>query len=82
MSKKITLISDTHSNHEYINLDAGDILVVAGDYSRRNTEKELIDFISWLKQQPVQNIILTSGNHDKYFYRYPERFQKLMNKAS
>jgi Icc-related predicted phosphoesterase len=74
----ITLISDTHANHGSVQLEPSDILVIGGDYCCRNTEAEFLEFISWVKKQPVDQIIMVSGNHDNYPYRHQERFLQII----
>jgi Icc-related predicted phosphoesterase len=73
------LISDTHSFHRQIQLESVDILFVAGDFSLRRTEEELIDFLSWMREQHEGSIVLVSGNHDRYYWKNTPRFLALMN---
>jgi Icc-related predicted phosphoesterase len=72
------LISDTHSFHRQIQLESVDILFVAGDYSLRRTEEELLDFLIWMREQHDGYIVLTSGNHDRFYWKDTQRFLRLM----
>jgi Icc-related predicted phosphoesterase len=80
MSTIITLISDTHANHDSVEIAPSDILIVAGDYCCRNTEAEFHDFISWVIKQPVNEILMVSGNHDNFPYRHREQFLEIIEK--
>lgn len=78
MIQTICLISDTHAQHRHLQIEPCDLLVIAGDYSQRNREQDFQDFADWLRQQPARHKILVNGNHDKYYYRHPERFRFLL----
>lgn len=73
------LISDTHSFHRQIQLESVDVLFVAGDYSLRSTEEELLDFLNWMREQHKGSIVLVSGNHDRFYWKNTARFLALMN---
>ena len=63
-STRLVCISDTHSNNN-INLPAGDILIHAGDLTRRGSSSELKEVLSWLKSLTKFRLkILIGGNHD------------------
>jgi len=66
---KLTLISDTHGQHHNLALPKGDMLIHAGDVSRRGKEAEIIDFLQWFAAQDFQHKIFIAGNHDFYFER-------------
>ncbi len=76
--KTITLIADTHNQHQQIFIDKCDVLIIAGDYSRKNLEKEVKEFIKWLARQPARYKILINGNHDRFSYRHPKAFNHLI----
>jgi Icc-related predicted phosphoesterase len=59
---KITCIADLHGY--YPELDGGDLLIVAGDLTARDTEEELHEFDYWLCHQPYKKKIFIAGNHD------------------
>lgn len=60
----IDCISDLHGF--YPELEGGDLLVVAGDWTARDTWQELNQFRSWLFQQTriYKRIVYIAGNHD------------------
>ena len=62
----ITFISDTHGLHDRLNLNAGTVLVHAGDITEYGTEEEGIEFLEWFSRQPFTYKILIGGNHDLF----------------
>jgi len=66
---KFVTISDTHGLHHKLVLPKGDVLIHAGDVSRRGKEAEVIDFIKWFAAQDFAHKIFIAGNHDFYFER-------------
>lgn len=64
----ITCISDLHGH--YPELEGGDLLIVSGDLTARDTEDDWDDFISWIDINEFQykKVIIISGNHDNYLY--------------
>lgn len=67
---KIVAISDTHTKHRLIQIPECDVLVHAGDFSWRGRFPEVVDFASWLREQPAKRIIVIAGNHELTFDRY------------
>lgn len=63
---RVVAISDTHMQHERVQLPYGDILIHAGDFSNRGTLSEFFTFIRWMEKQPHRHKILVPGNHDKF----------------
>ncbi len=58
----IDCISDLHGIKPI--LDGGDLLLIAGDLTARDTEPEYQEFIYWLNKQKYDKKILIAGNHD------------------
>lgn len=58
----IDCIADLHGY--YPHLEGGDLLIVAGDLTSRDTSFENSDFLTWLIDQPYRKKIYISGNHD------------------
>jgi Icc-related predicted phosphoesterase len=79
---RFVCISDTHGRHNELKLPAGDILLHAGDFSKRGTLAEIQDFNAWLAKLPYQHKIVIAGNHDFLFEREPEQARDLINAAT
>lgn len=58
----IDCISDLHGIQP--KLEGGDLLIVAGDITARDTSSEHIYFTQWLVEQPYKKIVMIAGNHD------------------
>ena len=63
---RVTVISDTHMQHERLSLPEGDLLIHCGDifdlYSRNPADLREMD--AWFARQPFDKIVCTGGNHD------------------
>lgn len=64
---KIIAISDTHGQHSQLKIPDGDILLHAGDVSKRGYRNEILDFYEWFAAQPHRYKVMIAGNHDFYF---------------
>jgi Icc-related predicted phosphoesterase len=64
---KIVAISDTHGQHNSISLPEGELLIHAGDLSKRGTKTEVVDFLGWFSAQPHRYKVFIAGNHDFFF---------------
>lgn len=58
----IDCISDLHGY--YPKLDGGDLLIIAGDLTARDTIPEYMYFAEWICKQKYRKKVLISGNHD------------------
>lgn len=58
----ITFISDLHGYQP--DLEGGDLLVIAGDLTAKDTHGEYLKFYSWLHKQKYKHYIFIGGNHD------------------
>ena len=47
-------------------LPSGDLLIIAGDITARDTDEQWQDFFFWLSNQDYEKKILIAGNHDNY----------------
>ena len=65
----IDCISDLHGH--YPKLDAGDLLIVAGDLTKSDTAGQFVQFFIWLSEQPYRKKIVISGNHDNILQEIP-----------
>jgi Icc-related predicted phosphoesterase len=63
----IDCISDLHGCKPV--LQGGDLLIVAGDLTARDTEKQHAEFDEWLDQQNYLKKIVISGNHDGFIQK-------------
>ena len=62
---KLVLISDTHGMHRQFTIPEGDVLIHSGDFMRDGKDtRDIVDFASWLHEQPHLCKILVAGNHD------------------
>lgn len=68
----IDCIADLHGY--FPKLDGGDVLIVSGDLTARDTDKEHLDFIEWIAyhqmkyDQKYKKVIYIAGNHDHFLY--------------
>lgn len=69
---QITIISDTHNEHDLIKLDSGDLLIHCGDVGTKGIFTEGSNFLWWFVKQPFKYKILVPGNHDKKLKEHPE----------
>lgn len=73
---KITAVSDLHGN--LIDIEPCDILLIAGDISPLNIQKDYIqmtkwffnDFYKWIMKLPCTEVFLVPGNHDFWFEKF------------
>ena len=68
---KIVAISDTHGQHHSISVPEGDMLIHAGDVSKRGHKSEITDFLAWFSAQTHPHKIFIAGNHDFFFEEAP-----------
>ncbi|MDJ1491489.1 metallophosphatase domain-containing protein [Cytophagaceae bacterium DM2B3-1] len=78
---RIVCISDTHGAHSEIVVPDGDVLIHAGDISKRGKELEIIDFNDWLSTLPHRHKVIVAGNHDFLFERNAKRAEALLTHA-
>lgn len=76
---RIVAISDTHGRHEELDLPEGDLIIHAGDFSRRGVDAdELGAFLRWFAALPHPHKVLVAGNHDLLVERDPARARALL----
>ena len=62
---RIVCISDTHNRHRELYMPKGDVLIHAGDITKKGTIPELRDFNDWLCTLPFKHKVVIGGNHDE-----------------
>jgi Icc-related predicted phosphoesterase len=77
-SIKIVIISDTHGYHEQASIPDGDILIHAGDLTKRGALNEVAQFNDFMGKLPHPKKIVIAGNHDFSFEREPQKARALM----
>jgi Icc-related predicted phosphoesterase len=78
---RIVCISDTHGGHDAFQIPTGDILLHAGDFSKRGKEHEIIAFNDWLGKLPHKHKVVIAGNHDFGMEKYPEKAHQWITHA-
>ncbi len=80
-SMKIVFISDTHGFHDQVFLPEGDMIVHAGDLSKRGLAMEIQAFVDWFAQLPYRYKVFIGGNHDFYLEDRPALFKEMLTDA-
>lgn len=62
---RFVCISDSHSL--FFNFPPGDVLLHAGDFTKKGTSDEVLQFANYLKTTNYQYKIIIAGNHDSPF---------------
>lgn len=76
---KIVCISDTHNLHSKCKeIPTGDILIHAGDLTRKGDLEDVRSFNAWLKDLPHKHKLIIAGNHDFCFERTPKEARSLI----
>jgi Icc-related predicted phosphoesterase len=79
---KFVTISDTHFKHSSLVLPKGDILIHAGDITRKGDKSEVVDFLNWFEKQDFEYKIFIAGNHDFLFEKETKaNIKKLIPKS-
>jgi Icc-related predicted phosphoesterase len=78
---RIVCLSDTHSRHANMAVPDGDVLVHAGDFTKRGTLPEVAAFDAWLASLPHRHKIVVAGNHDFLFERQPSLARATLRSA-
>ncbi len=70
---RVVCISDTHLVHERAPFEVpdGDVLIHAGDGTRRGSPDEIARFAAWFGALPHPHKVYVAGNHDFGFQRDP-----------
>ncbi len=71
MTRRLVIISDTHNQHRALQVPDGDILIHAGDITRRGDLADVRDFNAFLGTLPHRHKVVIAGNHDFCFESDP-----------
>ena len=78
---RIVVISDTHGQHEQLQLPVGDILIHAGDITQQGSLQEIAEFNAYLADVDFKHKIIIAGNHDFCFQETPKQARQLISNA-
>src|SRR5580692_1459848 len=76
MFPRIIALSDTHNNHQKIEVPECDILIHAGDATTRGSPEEIMAFLDWFGSQKSKYKVYVPGNHDKDIEKNPEFYKE------
>ena len=80
---KITVISDTHSDHHILTKDLleGDLLIFAGDLMNSGYNKDdIYRFCNWFNSlDEYDTKVFIAGNHDRFIENNPEESLQIIN---
>lgn len=79
---RLVCMSDTHSQHESVEVPDGDVFVHSGDYSSAGSQKAAVDFATWLSGLPHQHKVVTPGNHDWFSEKEPAAAALIFRKST
>ena len=75
---RITFISDTHGQHAALQLPPTDLIIHAGDISKRGNVEEVSDFLEWFAALKIPHKVFIGGNHDFLLERNTKLFDQLL----
>lgn len=64
---RLVAISDTHEQHDHLDIPDGDLLIHAGDLTRRGALDAVREFNAFLSTLPHTHKVVIAGNHDFCF---------------
>jgi len=79
---KIVTISDTHGLQGDLTIPDGDILIHAGDLTKRGDLRELSAVNEFFGQLPHPHKVVIAGNHDFCFERTPDASRAVMTNCT
>jgi Icc-related predicted phosphoesterase len=78
---RIVCVSDTHGWHRDVAVPDGDVLVHAGDITRKGELDTVEDFDRWLGTLPHRHKVVVCGNHDFCFQEQPHAARSRITNA-
>lgn len=64
---RLVCLSDTHTLHSRVKVPDGDVLIHAGDFTKRGSHEDVERFNAFLGRQPHRHKVVIAGNHDFCF---------------
>ena len=58
----VDCVADLHGH--YPKLEGGDLLIVAGDLTAKDTYEQMLEFCRWTMCQKYRKVVFIAGNHD------------------
>ncbi|WP_163993287.1 metallophosphatase domain-containing protein [Pyxidicoccus caerfyrddinensis] len=78
---RLVLLSDTHMHHEALTVPPCDVLIHAGDFTRRGRRQEVEEFLRWFSLREAREKVLIAGNHDFLCEEAPDLARALIQEA-
>lgn len=78
---RLVLLSDTHMHHGSLEVPPCDVLIHAGDFSRRGSQKEVEEFLQWFSRHEAREKVVVAGNHDFLCEEEPDLARALIRDA-
>jgi predicted phosphohydrolase len=75
---RIVCLSDSHGQHRSVPVPPGDLVIHAGDLSKRGEKGELADFLDWFGGLPHRHKVFVGGNHDFLLEDAPAAFAQMV----
>jgi Icc-related predicted phosphoesterase len=75
----IVALVDTHGHHADVAVPDGDVLVLAGDLTRRGTLPELAQALDHYRRLPHAHKLVIAGNHEFCLQKTPEQALPLLH---
>ena len=79
---RLVCMSDTHTMHGRVEVPDGDVLIHAGDFTKRGERQDIERFNAFLARQPHRHKIVVAGNHDFMFEDNPILARSLLTAAT
>lgn len=79
---RLVAMGDTHGFHGRLEVPDGDVLIHAGDLTRKGTLAQLEDVADWLRSLPHRHKVVIAGNHDFALQQAPDRARALFRELT
>ena len=79
---RLVFISDTHTYHQGLSVPDGDVLIHAGDMTRKGELGDLLAFNAWLGELPHPHKLVIAGNHDGCWAEDRAACEQLLSNAT